>query len=87
MAESQSKHRLVLEKSVIKSNITNERMGMVMAFILTIVMMATCVYLVGNDKNFSGFAAFFSPVIFHAGNYIYNKKQERSVQNKSTKKE
>jgi len=83
MAESQSKHRQTLEKSVITSNIENEKIGMWMTFSLTILLMGFGIYLLINDKNIIAFLAIFGPVIFHAGNYVYNKKREEKVPEKS----
>lgn len=86
MAESQSKHRQSLEKSVVKSNIENEKTGMWMSLILTISIMGAGVYLILNDKNTVGFFAFFAPAVFQAGNYIYNKYREKKIREKPKKK-
>ncbi|EKD93233.1 MAG: hypothetical protein ACD_28C00200G0006 [uncultured bacterium] len=80
MAEKQANHRQDLEKSVTQSNISNERMGMWMAFTLTVSLMGFGAYLILNDKNTAGYFAVFGPVVFHAANYIYNKRREEKVE-------
>ncbi|MBD3270668.1 DUF2335 domain-containing protein [Candidatus Peregrinibacteria bacterium] len=76
MAESQAEHRQGLEKSVVNSNIENERKGMWFAFILTIVLMGLGFYLIIDDKSTAGYFAVFGPVVFHTSNFIYNKRRE-----------
>lgn len=76
MAEEQARHRQRLEKDIITSNITNERSGMWLAFILTLLFMSFGAYLILNNKETAGYFAVFGPVVFHTGNYIYNKKRE-----------
>lgn len=79
LAENQSKHRQNIEKSQIK----HEFLGMIFAVTLTLILMAIGFYLIINDKQYTGFISLFSPVIFHAGNYIYNKRIE--IQNTEDK--
>lgn len=85
MAETQTKHRQKLEKSVVGSNIDNEKVGMWMAFILTVGLMCSGIYLIKDGKGWGGYAAVFLPVIFHAGNYVYNKQKEERVPEKKDK--
>jgi len=79
MAEEQISHRQSLEQSVIRSNIHNEKTGMWLAFLLTLLLMLFGAYLILNDKNTVGYFAVFGPIIFHAGNYIYNKRKESQI--------
>jgi len=76
MAEAQAGHRQGLEKDIIKSNINNERTGMWLAFVLTLILLVGGGYLIEKGKDVAGYLAVFIPVIFHAGNYIYNKSRE-----------
>lgn len=85
MAEQQASHRQELEKSVIKSNIKNEHIGMWLAFTLTAGLMIFGGYLIMNDKDTIGYFAIFGPVVFHAANYIYNKKREENSSEKEHK--
>ncbi len=84
MAETQIAHRQGLEKEVIKSNIKNEKVGMWLAFSLTVLLLLIGFYLILNEKD--GVVAYllvFGPVVFHAGNYIYNKKREKEIESES----
>lgn len=76
MAETQLNHRHDMESTVIKSNVKNEHTGMLLAFCLTIALMAFGFYLILNDKETAGYFAVFGPVVFHGVNYVYNKKRE-----------
>lgn len=82
MAECQASHRQNLEKKVVDSNTQNEFIGMCFAFVLTVSLMSLGFYLIINDKSTAGYFALFGPVVFHASNYIYNKRKEGlSMQN------
>lgn len=76
MAHRQSLHRQSIESSVITANIWSEKAGMLIAGFLTVLMLFAGVYLLMNDKDAIGFLLIFGPAVFHAGNYLYNKKQE-----------
>lgn len=76
MAEIQTSHRQDLEKSVMSSNIANERKGMWFAFIVTMSLMIFGFYLISHETDAMGYLVVFAPAIFHAGNYIYNRKRE-----------
>lgn len=75
-AEKQLDHRHSVEKKVVNSNIKNEHTGLWLAFFLTIGLMIFGFYLVLHDKETAGYFAVFGPVIFHAGNYLYNRRKE-----------
>lgn len=77
MAEDQTKHRHELEKAITQANIKNERTGMHFAFLLTLILMAIGGTLIYNDREIIGLLSVFAPVLFHAGNYIYTKRQAR----------
>jgi uncharacterized membrane protein len=76
MAEKQLEHRHHIESTVLKSNISNEKLGMWMAFILTFTLMLLGGYLIFNAKETAGYFTVFGPIVFHAANYIYNKKSD-----------
>jgi uncharacterized membrane protein len=79
MAQEQASHRQVLEKQIVQSNVSNERLGMWIAAIITIFMIGGGIYLVINDKNAVGFLLVFGTSIFQAGNYIYHQTKENDV--------
>jgi uncharacterized membrane protein len=81
MAESQSKHRQRLEDKVIGGNVQNEKMGMWLAFIITVGLILIGTYLIMNDKQVIGFLAIFVPSLFQAGNYAFIKYKEHQHAN------
>ncbi len=83
MAYKQSLHRQTIETSIISSNIVNEKTGMLIAALLTFLMLLSGVYLLMNNKDAVGFLLIFGPSLFHAGNYLYNKKQEDELKTQS----
>lgn len=54
MAEAQSSHRLSLEKKVIYSSADDSRLGLIFAFILGIIALASSTYLISTGKQVSG---------------------------------
>jgi uncharacterized membrane protein len=87
MAKEQSIHRHSLELSVIQSNIRNERTGMYLAAFLTFSLIAAGFCLVAIGKDVAGYLSIFGPLVFQAGNYIYNKTKENSVKNNENESE
>jgi len=84
MALEQSKHRQTLEKSVITSNITNEKNGMWIAAFITCFMIGGGIYLLLFDKDIVGFFLIFGTSIFQAGNYIYHQRKESQTEAATT---
>ena len=79
MAEKQAAHRQMLENRVVKSNIRHEGIGMFFSFFLTLVLMFFGAYLISTGKEVGGYVAVFAPVLFHAGNYLYNRHREEKM--------
>lgn len=80
MAENQSSHRHQIESQVVVSNIRNEKTGQWMAFFLTAMLMIFGFYLIAVDANhINGYLVAFAPVVFHAGNYIWQKREEQKT--------
>jgi uncharacterized membrane protein len=84
MAENQSKHRQQIEKKVINSNIANEKVGMIFAFILTAIFIISGATLILFDKQVAGYLALFGVGGFNAYNYLTKRREEK---NKSRAKE
>ncbi len=82
MAEEQSKHRRELEASVVHSNITNEKNGMKLAFIITVLFIILSGILIYFDKTIAGYLTLGTVIIGHAYNYINQKKQSEKELNK-----
>ena len=62
MAEGQSNHRQQIESKVIESNISNERLGQWLAFLLAVAGMACGTFLLYLGKNASGLAVLLGPL-------------------------
>src|SRR5579871_3853888 len=76
MAERQARHRQTLEISVIRSNMVNEKSGILFAFIITMIAMIWGAFLLFIGKDMVGTIAFFGPLLFHATNYVIKKIEQ-----------
>ena len=83
MAESQLAHRHKIEEKVITSKTLNERTSMFLAFYLTGGLAIIGVILLLLDKQIPGYVSLFGPSFFHAGNYIYTKRTEKTEPKKT----
>ncbi len=79
MAEDQSRHRRQIESDIINSNIANEKTGMRLAFIITILFIILSGILIYFDKTIAGYLTLGTVIIGHAYNYINQKKNEDKV--------
>jgi len=88
MAEEQSSQRRHLEKTVVESNTKNEKTGMWLAFVLTVLFMIFGLTLILKDNDVAGWIAMFGPPGFQGMNYIRQKRKEkREVEQKREKTE
>jgi uncharacterized membrane protein len=85
MAERQAKHRQNLETAIIHSSIRNEKTGMWLAFILTLVLVLIGAILIMNSKDVIGYITLFAPVLFQAGNYVYWRYEENKKEKTDSK--
>lgn len=85
MAEAQSKHRMSMEESVLKSSIVNERVGMVLGAVIASISIVGGLYLALNDKNLVGFSAIFVPIGSILSIFYRNKKDEKEEIEKNNK--
>ena len=93
MAEDQSSHRQKLESSVIKSDISNERLGMYLSFIVIIIFIIAGVFLLINDKPVEGLLTLLSyPSLQVIQNALRNfrkdqfKKKEKEIEDAKKEK-
>ena len=87
MAEKQSHHRQSLEAKLVDSNISNEKTGMWLAFLVTIALILIGAILLMNNKNAIGLVTIFVPCLFQAGNYVYQKYAEEKTSKESPAEE
>lgn len=77
MAERQAVHRQDLERKVISSNITGERLGTVLGFILAMTALVGGFYLIATGHGSVGIASIISSLAIPAGAFAYGKYQQR----------
>jgi uncharacterized membrane protein len=80
MADRQSRHRQQIERTVITAQVSQDKLGMMIAAGLTVLLFLGGMFLLMNDKDAVGFLMIFGPVLFHAGNYLYLRSTESSAQ-------
>ena len=77
MAESQMRHRQSLESAVVNGNITAQRRGQGMGFILGLVAILGGIGLIAFDKDASGLSAIITAFVALAGVFIYGRVEQR----------
>lgn len=83
MAESQMKHRQVLENKVISTNARLSYMGLLSGFILGGAGLGAAVYLILEGKQLGGGAAFVASLATLAGLFIYGRsRQEKHLESR-----
>jgi len=71
LAEEQAKHRTAHGKKVIDSNITNERIGMIFAFILVLSLITFVAFLIYTGKNIpAGYFTLFAPLLYFRSEFF-----------------
>ncbi|MDA1317085.1 MAG: DUF2335 domain-containing protein [bacterium] len=83
MAEKQSEHRQKIEIKVIDSNILNEKLGMVLAFIISISVIVGGIFLISVGKNIQGLVTLGSIIALQLYNYYIQQKKEGKIQEKN----
>jgi len=78
MAERQSLHRQTMEKTVVESNIFNEKLGIVLAFMTTLSFVGGGIFLIYSNKEIIGFATLIGVFAFYAYNFIRHKKEDKN---------
>lgn len=86
LAEEQSNHRMNMETKVIQSNVMNERLGVVFAFVVVLVSVIGGIAVIMNNKSAEGLALVISSLcalagVFIAGKYYQKKAMERDKEN------
>lgn len=73
-SESQSAHRIKIEKRVVYFDSFNLILGNIFAFLIVIAGMISGTILIMHDKNGSGFAAIIAPLVTVTGIFLRKKK-------------
>ena len=77
--ERQSLHRRSLEARVVEANITHEKVGMWLAFVLAMAMVFCGAFLIFEDKDSQGLAMIGGTLAALCGVFVYSRRQERKA--------
>ena len=77
MAEEQSRHRKKLEETVVKSGSRNHVLGMILAFVLSLVTIVLGGFLIYHDKSLEGFGLVLADLVALVGVFIYGRRTQR----------
>jgi uncharacterized membrane protein len=85
MAESQLKHRQLLEQKVVESNCRAQQWGPVYGLVTCLAAIAGGIYLIHTGKDASGLAAIIAPLAGIVGVFVYGKlTQQRQLREQSS---
>ena len=85
MAERQSAHRQELEKTVINGHVKSERLGAILGFILSLVVVCGGFSLIYNGMATVGSAIVISDLVALAGAYAYGRKMQKKERTEKLK--
>lgn len=77
MAERQSSHRQGLENKVVSSNIINERLGMILGFVICVLAILGGFYAVMKGRSGFGIAAIVGALVALVTVFVYGKSEQR----------
>jgi hypothetical protein len=84
MAEGQHAHRQSLEKHVIHSNVSAQRLGTILGFVVAMTVVIGGMYLVHEGKNGEGLAAILTALASLVGVFLYSKHEQQKDLAKKT---
>jgi len=84
MAESQHAHRQSSEKHVIHSNISAQKLGTVLGFIVAMTVVVGGMFLVHEGKSGEGLAAILTALASLVGVFLYSKHEQQKDLSKKT---
>ena len=83
MAEAQARHRMELEKAVVRGNVRNQAMGSVFAFVLGLIGMLGGIWLIGNGKSAEGLTSVITSLAVLSGLFVFGRgRQEKERKDK-----
>lgn len=77
MAESQHSHRQGLEKHVIESNVSAQKLGTILGFIVAMSVVLGGMFLVYEGKSGPGLAAILTALASLVGVFVYSKREQQ----------
>ena len=75
--EKQQAHRMELEKMVVRSGVSNTRLGQIFAFILSTIVLSGGILLIFKGLNIAGFSILVASTATLIGAFLYGKLQNR----------
>jgi uncharacterized membrane protein len=84
MAERQHGHRIELESHVIKSNVSAQKLGTILGFIVAMTVIIGGLFLVHQGKNAEGLAAILTALAALVGVFVYSKHEQQKDLAKKT---
>ena len=84
MAESQHSHRQELEKHVIKSNVSAQKLGTILGFVVSMTVVLGGMFLVHEGKSGEGLAAILTALASLVGVFLYSKREQQKDLSKKT---
>jgi uncharacterized membrane protein len=75
--ERQATHRQSMEMAVLQANVSNEKVGMWLAFALAVLMIVCGTFLIHEDKNPQGLAMIGGTVVTLCGVFVYSRRRDR----------
>ena len=84
MAESQHSHRLELEKHVITSNVSAQKLGTVLGFVVAMTAIIGGIWLIHDGKDAAGLASVLCSLGGLVGVFLYSKHEQKKELDKKT---
>ena len=75
--EKQQAHRMELEKMVVRSGVSNTRLGQIFAFILSTIVLSGGILLILKGMNIAGYSVLVTSTATLIGAFLYGKLQNR----------
>ena len=79
MAERQEAHRHELEKAIVRAEIQQGRLGLILGFVVVMTMGIGGMLLIWHGDNVNGLAIVLSSLVGLVGSFVYSAKRKRSV--------
>jgi uncharacterized membrane protein len=77
MAESQHAHRLGLERHVIESNVSAQKLGTILGFVVAMTAIIGGIWLIHEGKDAAGLASVLTSLGALVGVFLYSKHEQK----------
>lgn len=85
MAEAQANHRQELESSKFKSDASNERLGQIFAFVLSLVVIAGAFGLLASGRSLAGLSTLLATLVSLIVVFVYGRKSQTAERERKLK--